>query len=169
MTHITIWLLLAAAVVVQTTLVPFAQVGNARPDLLLAVSVSMGLIFGRVAGASVGFFGGLLWDLLTAQIFGMNTLAKLITGYTAGGFEKQVFKENPIVPILALFLATFVHELILYMSAVAFEIKVPFWALVGHTILPHALYNSMIAPFVYFGIYKIKNSIWTEERLEKNF
>jgi rod shape-determining protein MreD len=169
MTRITIWLLLATAVVVQTTLVPLVQVGNARPDILLMVSVSMGLICGRVAGASVGFFGGLLWDLLTAQIFGMNTLAKLITGYTAGIFEKKVFKEHPILPILALFLATFVHELILYVTAVALDIKVPFWALVGQTILPRAIYNGMIAPFVYFGIYRIRHSIWTEERLEKSF
>jgi rod shape-determining protein MreD len=151
-------------VVLQTTVVPLMQIGNARPDLLLLVIVSTSLIFGRVAGTIIGFFSGLLWDLQTAQIFGMYTLAKLITGYVMGGFEKKVFKENMILPVVAVFIATFMHECILYISAYAMEIKAPFWLMIGQTMLPNALYNCLLAPFVYFGIYHLRKSIWSGDR-----
>lgn len=162
--HYTVWLIISLGLVLQTTVVPYLQVGNARPDLLLLVTVSVSLIFGRVAGTTIGFFSGLLWDLLTAQIFGMYTLAKMITGYILGGFEKKVFKENPVLPIIAVFIATFIHEGILYISALSLGILAPFGSMVGQTILPSALYNCLLAPFVYFGIYRLRNMIWPGER-----
>jgi len=158
------WFIIVIGVLLQTTIVPFVQVGNARPDLLLMITVSVGLIFGRVAGASVGFFGGLVWDLLTAQIFGMHTLAKLITGYVAGSFEHKVFKDNSILPIVSIFLATFLHEVILYISAFMLEIRAPFLAMIGQTIAPSAVYNCLVVPFVYFGMYRIRELLWTEDR-----
>jgi len=162
--HFAGWLIIALGVVLQTTVVPLMQIGNARLDLLLLVIVSASLIFGRVAGTSMGFFSGLLWDLLTAQIFGIYTLAKLITGYVMGGFEKKVFKENPILPVVAVFIATFIHEFILYISAFTLEIRAPFWLMFGQTMVPNALYNCLLAPFVYFAIYRFRNSIWSGDR-----
>ena len=162
--HFAGWLIISLGVVLQTTVVPLMQIGNARPDLLLLVIVSTSLVFGRVAGISIGFFSGVLWDLLTAQIFGMYTLAKLITGYVMGGFEKKVFKDNLILPVVAVFIATFIHECVLYISAFILEIKAPFWLMLGQNMLPNALYNCLLAPFVYFGIYHLRNSIWSEER-----
>lgn len=164
MTHIRLWLIIIFSVVLQTTVVPFLHIGNARPDLLLMVTVSAGLIFGRVAGASFGFFSGLLWDLLTAQFFGMYTLAKLITGYIVGCFEKKVFKENPLLPVVAVFTATFIHEFILYICAHMLDITAPFFSLIGQIIVPSAIYNCLVSPFVYFTILRFRSVIWSEER-----
>jgi rod shape-determining protein MreD len=167
--RISIWLVIIFGVIIQTTIISFIQVGNARPDLLLIITVSLALIFGRVAGGSIGFFSGLLWDLLTAQVFGMYTLAKLLTGYIFGTFEKKVFKENPILPIVAFFLATFVHEFILYISAFMLGIHVPFWEMVVHTMLPNAIYNSVVGPFVYFCVYRLRYILWSDERQMTDF
>lgn len=164
MPHIGIWILIIVGVVLQTTVMPFLHVGNARPDLLLMVTVSAGLIFGRTAGVVGGFFGGLLWDLLTAQFFGMHTLAKVITGYIVGCFEKKVFKDNLLLPLIAAFCATFMHEAILYLSARMLDIQAPFFSLIGRIIVPTAIYNCLAMPFVYFVILRYRHMIWWEER-----
>lgn len=159
-----LWLVIIGTVVLQTTVMPFLQVGNIRPDLPLMVTVSMSLIFGREAGITVGFFSGLLWDLLTAQFFGMHTLAKLITGYAVGSFEKKVFKENPILPMAAIFLATFAHELVLYVCAHMLEIKAPLFLLMGRIMGPTAVFNTLVMPFVYFAILRFSSVLWSKER-----
>jgi rod shape-determining protein MreD len=145
-------------------MMPFLQVGNARPDLLLMITVTGGLLFGRAAGVMSGFFSGLLWDLLTAQFFGMYTLAKVITGYIIGNFEKKVFKDNILLPMVAIFFATILHEVILYLSARMMDIQAPFFSLISHTIVPTAIYNCLVMPFVYFAILRFRHMIWLEER-----
>lgn len=164
MPHIWLWFIIIFGVVLQTTVVPFLQVGNARPDLLLMLTVSVGLIFGQVAGVSVGFFSGLLWDLLTAQFFGMYTLAKILTGYLIGCFEKKVFKEHPILPLATIFLATFVHEGILYIGTRMLDIEVPLLPLIGKNVLPNAVYNCVVMPFIYFAVLRFRSVIWSAEK-----
>lgn len=164
MPYMWVGLMIMLAVLLQTSVVTFFQVGNARADLLLIITFSAGLIFGRTAGVSVGFFSGLLWDLLTAQFFGMNTLAKLIIGYIAGVFEKKVFKENPILPVVAAFLATFIHEIVLYICAYMLNIKAPILPLFGKIVLPTAIYNCLVGPFVYFAIYRFRSGLWLKGR-----
>lgn len=160
MPYLWLGLIITASVVLQSTVVSFFQVGNARPDLLLMVTVSAALISGRTSGVSVGFFSGLLWDLLTAQFFGLYTLAKLITGYTVGSFEKKVFKDNPLLPLVAIFLATIFHEIILYICALTLGIEAPFFLLIGKNVVPSAIYNCLLMPFVYFGMFSFRKLIW---------
>jgi len=162
-------LIITASVVLQSTVVSLLQVGNARPDLLLLVTVSAGLLSGRTSGGSVGFFGGLLWDLLTAQFFGMYTLAKLLTGYTVGSFEKKVFKDNPLLPLVAIFLATVFHEIVLYICAYTLGIEAPFFLLIGKNVVPSAIYNCLLMPFVYFGMFRFRKLIWPFERQTNEF
>lgn len=164
MPQIGMWIIIVFGVVLQTTVVPYLHVGNARPDLLLMVTVAVGLVFGRTAGVVSGFFSGMLWDLLTARFFGMYTLAKLLTGYAVGCFEKKVFKDNLLLPILTVFLATFMHEIILYISARMLDIQAPFFSLIGHTVIPTAIYNCLVMPFVYFAVLRFRHIIWTIER-----
>lgn len=165
MPHIWIWFIIIFGVVLQTTVVPFLKVGNAYPDLLLIVTVSMGLIFGHTAGSSVGFISGLLWDLLTAQFFGMYTLAKMLTGCFVGYFEKKVFKEHPILPLTAIFLATFVHEGILYIGARMLDIEAPLLPLIVQIMVPKAIYNCLVMPFIYFAILHFRRAIWSEDKI----
>lgn len=169
MPYLWLGLIITASVVLQSTVVSFLQVGNAHPDLLLMVTVSAALISGRTSGTSAGFCSGLLWDLLTAQFFGMYTLAKLLTGYTVGSFEKKVFKDNPLLPLVAIFMATIFHDIILYICAFMVGIETPFFLLIGKNVVPSAISNCLLMPFVYFGMFRFRKLIWPLERHTTEF
>lgn len=102
-----VWgLLIIMTLVLQATLVPLIAIKGIRPDLLLLIVVFSALLLGKDQGVGMGFFAGLLQDLASGNIFGLNILSKIATGYFAGSMERKVFKEKALLPVLAIILAT---------------------------------------------------------------
>ncbi|HWQ61601.1 MAG TPA: rod shape-determining protein MreD [Negativicutes bacterium] len=123
-----VWgLFLLATLVIQTTVLPLVAVGGARPDLLLLVVVSAGLLLGREHGVGMGFFAGLLQDLASGNIFGVSVLSKTATGYVAGLAERKVFKENVLLPLLAVIIATVFNSIlmIVMLAFLGFAVDIP--------------------------------------------
>ena len=107
-----IFLLFCAAVQASFLSVVFGA--NARPDLLLTVVVSAGILGGKELGLGIGFFAGLLQDLASGNIFGLNTLSKMAVGHLVGLLENKVFKENFFLPAIAAVAATVCSELFIF-------------------------------------------------------
>ena len=102
---------------IQQTLLPVWLFSGARIDLLLVATVCTGLLYGRGKGVAVGFFAGLLQDLLSGFLFGYHILTRMLCGFLCGLTEKQIFKDNPWVPVIAAALATVLAQLVYWISA----------------------------------------------------
>jgi rod shape-determining protein MreD len=112
-----IWVLLTVTtLIVQATLLPLIAINGIRPDLLLIIVVSSALLLGREQGVGLGFFAGLLQDLASGNIFGLNVLSKMITGLLAGAMERKVFKEKVLLPLLAVVLATVFNNMLMLVT-----------------------------------------------------
>lgn len=148
-------LILIATVILQTTLVPHLKVVSVQPDLILIVTVTYAFLEGAAFGSIIGFSGGLLQDLIVAQNIGLNALCKTIVGYLAGSMERIIFIESIYLPLVAIFIATIVNQTIYAGLAFLFGYKIPFWIVFRNLVLPSALYNSLVAFFVYPMLCKI--------------
>jgi rod shape-determining protein MreD len=152
-------LFLMATLVIQATLLPLITVGGARPDLLLIVVVSAGLLLGREHGVGMGFFAGLLQDLASGNIFGVSILSKTVTGFVAGLMERKVFKENVLLPLLGVVVATVFNSVIMLslLFFLGFEVDIP--AAVANTIFVLG-YNAVLAIPVHQIVYRMaKNEL----------
>ena len=94
-------LLLSMAVVVQTvvlTRIPFPQ---ATPDLVLLVVVALAMVQGPNSGAVVGFFGGLLLDVVPPAdgAVGRWALLLCLVGWFAGRASDAV-EGSALLPLL---------------------------------------------------------------------
>ncbi|HMM22800.1 MAG TPA: rod shape-determining protein MreD [Selenomonadales bacterium] len=150
-----VWvLLLIAALVLQATLVPLIAVKGIRPDLLLLAVVSCGLLLGKEQGVGVGFFAGLLQDLASGNIFGLNILSKMACGYMAGLLERKVFKENILLPILTILLATLFNGAltVFLMLAFGYKLDLPSAAM---NVAMTALYNALLAVPMHRMVYSL--------------
>jgi len=78
-------------------------------DLLLILTVYAGLFKGVVRGAQVGFAAGLLQDIASGAILGMNTLCKTIVGTGAGHMAMRLYREKTFPQAVALFLSTILN------------------------------------------------------------
>lgn len=146
---------LVITIIIQSTLIPLISIKGIHPDLLLVIVVSYALLSGKEYGAGMGFFAGLLQDLVSGSIFGINTLSKLATGYMFGLAERKVFKEHVLLPVLATLVATLFSGLVGIILLLIGGYKVDIAAAVMQNIMPLVGYNIIIAVPVHHVVYRL--------------
>ncbi len=74
---------------------------GAEPDVLLVTVVVVALLAGSVAGASAGFVGGLLVDVMTLSTLGQTSIILILAGYWAGRYGETTGRGRGYAPPLA--------------------------------------------------------------------
>jgi rod shape-determining protein MreD len=105
--------LVAAALVIQTTLARFLVRGSIGVDLVLVAVVFLSLRAGPTAGIVSGTVAGLAQDALTTGIVGIGGLAKSVVGYLAGTVGRAFIVAQPAPRFLVFFAATLVEMTII--------------------------------------------------------
>lgn len=106
-----VFLALAGALALQTTLAGLSIGGAIAVNLVLVAVVYIALVFGPVTGLLAGSLGGLVQDALAGGIVGIGGLAKTIVGFCVGVLGAQFIVAQPVPRFIMFFGATIVHEL----------------------------------------------------------
>lgn len=149
-------LVILTAVLLQTTVfVRYVTLFGITPDLILVVVISFALLEGPAVGATAGFGGGLLKDLLLAGPKGLTGLAYLIVGYVVGIVRPYVQSTSVLLPMAGIFSGSLAGSAIYVILA----------ALLGQSLGPPrrvievvfltAVYNTILVPFVYPVVRKV--------------
>jgi rod shape-determining protein MreD len=104
--------IIAAALVLQTTLARFLVRGSVGVDLVLVAVVYLSLTRGPTAGLLSGAVAGLAQDALGSGIVGIGGLAKTVVGYLAGTFGSAFIVAQPVPRFLVFLAATIVEMFI---------------------------------------------------------
>jgi rod shape-determining protein MreD len=141
--------ILLFAAVVQSTLVEDIRILGGRPDLVLLLAVTWGIIRGAQDGAIWGFIGGIFCDLLSASPFGMWTLTMTLVGFLVG--QSWVYALGPTLMRLALMSAagTLIGHTLLLVIMVLIGYPVNFWYSIQTVAGPAALLNVLLSPFAF--------------------
>ncbi len=140
--------LILILIILQTTLAEFvADLTGAKPDLILLVVVSFGLLRGRMTGIGYGWALGLLQDGLSGSLLGQNALSKGLIGYVAGVLHRHLGEFRTITQMLVASLATLFDAAIHLGTAFLL-----YGALAGKEVLGRLgivlLLNAAVVPFV---------------------
>ncbi len=141
--------------IIQTTLVPLLPTGQARPDLFLVIIVAWGIVRGSGEATLWGLGGGLVLDLLSGVPFGVQTVGLGVLGLLADLMETTFFRANVLVPLAAIFIATFLYHVLeaAAMQTLGYPIAWQFFLL--RVIFPTAIFNTALMPFVYAALRRI--------------
>ncbi|HHT63068.1 MAG: rod shape-determining protein MreD [Bacillota bacterium] len=131
-----------------------------QPDFLLILVLFSALLEGPFTGLKVGFVIGLVEDLVTGKFIGIHILTKMLAGYLIGLGEPKIFKENYLVPVVTLFIGTFLHGFLFLFFGSIVGIDISWGKDIWVRILYLALFHGVLAPFVYVPFYKIYVSKW---------
>ena len=156
-------LLFLSALVLQTTLMPFLQIGGIKPDLVLVIVVYLGLIRGPEVGCVSGFFFGLIEDFfsLVGNYLGSNALTKTIIGFFCGMGGRQLYTQSLLSHMLCVSLSTVV-DLLIHFSIKGFP---PEWK---QFILYQTLYNLLCCPFIVL-LFRQGEKRWGKLSTSSNF
>ncbi len=141
--------ILLFAAVIQSTWMENIRVLGGRPDLVLLLAVTWGIIRGARDGAIWGFIGGIFCDLLSASPFGLWTLTLTLVGFLVG--QPWVYALGPTLMRLALMSAagTIVGHTLLLIIMVLTGYPVNFWYGIQTVAGPAALLNVLLSPFAF--------------------
>jgi len=140
------------ALLVQTSFSQQMKLTGVKPDLLLIFTVFVALDNDPDVGGVYGFSVGLLLDLLGGGIVGSNSLAKTLLGSSLGFLRKLVFGENRLVKVALVFVASVLHDLMVYLVYYLLS-KGTVFSNIHLIIFPAALYNMALAALLlpFFG------------------
>lgn len=98
------WLLAIFLVVcLQSSLTYFISFNSIKPDFALIFVAFAGMVSGREQGMIVGFFTGLLYDLLNTGLFGFYSVTFAVIGLYTGTIQKKVYEDSFFLPLVLVF------------------------------------------------------------------
>jgi rod shape-determining protein MreD len=145
-------IVLIVAFFMQASIAPHLSIMGARPDFILIVAALFGFAYGPQTGGLVGFFGGLLGDLLTGSAVGVGIMSKTVVGFFAGMVQRTIFVKSVVMPMLAIFIATWIHEFIYVGFLFLFGNTTSIETLIVNIVLPSAIYNAICTPPIFIVV-----------------
>ncbi len=104
--------LVIVAIALQSTLLARITLLGVIPQLVLVVVVSLAYLDGERVGVVVGFFGGLLQDLLLPQsVVGLTALIYTLIGYAVGVLRGYSQSDSVWTPVVVVALASATAEI----------------------------------------------------------
>jgi rod shape-determining protein MreD len=151
-------LMVLGSVILQTSILANISIFGIKPNLPLALTVSIALFKGSFQGELFGFFSGFLCDLSSGGPFlGIQSLSLTLVGYLTGLLRRRFYSDSFITQLMSGFTATLVDKLIAFLVlSILLSDSYPRFHLLG--LLINAIVNSIITIIVFRFLIKIFKS-----------
>lgn len=151
--------------ITQSSLFPFIKVAGVAPDTLMIITISFALQTGSITGAIVGFSGGLIQDIMFADVVGVNAVIYMLIGFLAGLIYDRVFIDKIFFPILFVFMGTMVKGVLKLVYLFFRRAEMSFGFGLQSITLPEAVYTIIFTPLIFYLLYllnekKFMNKKW---------
>lgn len=132
------------------------EIGSARCLFLLPVTVVLGISEDEKIAALLGFFGGLLWDTVSAQHMGFNCIYLMLVCYISSALVTYLFRDTYWVSAISSFVATGLYCIIYWLFFVVIGGSKGSAASMWYFYLPCFIYTSVIAMALCWLIREVK-------------
>ncbi|SCY15820.1 rod shape-determining protein MreD [Alkaliphilus peptidifermentans] len=142
----------------QSTLLQYFKIYDVLPNTALILVISLAIYSGKNKGAIIGFFVGILQDIIFGRIIGLNAMIFMVTGYTVGSINRNLFKDNLIVPFTLTALATGFYEVINMLLIFLLGYRIELFNVFKKMLFIGVLYNSIFSVIIYIYVSKLFRS-----------
>ncbi len=141
-----LYIVMAAAVGLYLNSVLFARVNisGIRPDAIIALTASLGVLLGMKKGALFGLITGLVADVLFSPMVGLSAMGYMFTGLVGGAFYQKYYADNIIIPALVAAVGAIFKECVMAAACAIGGAAFGFFAVLGTYILPCALLSAVM-------------------------
>jgi rod shape-determining protein MreD len=138
--------------VAHGSLASLLRVGDVVPDIPLVVVVMLALRRGPEFGCVAGLIAGLLQDVSTGGLLGVQGLTKALVGFGVGASAARLSATSPLVQVPGLVLLTVAEGVGRFGLLTLFRFPAPFGEVMAYQVLPQALYNGFLGAVVVFAL-----------------
>lgn len=151
------------ALILQTSVLPWASVGRATPDLLLIMCVYLGLHQHSVGGALGAFFLGYLQDTFSGSVIGLNAFGMCLVFTIVYLTSRRLWVDNAISKVVVVFFASLLKTMaILALIALFMSVEGLWSRMLGYLFIEGAL-AAVLSPAVFAVLAQTQLVAVTEE------
>lgn len=110
----TMALLIIAGALLQCSVFQLIEIASIKPNMLIILTVSFGLMRGRKSGLLTGFFCGLCCELFFKNTIGFQALVYMWIGYFSGYFYRIFYDDDIKTPLLLITVADLFYGICQY-------------------------------------------------------
>lgn len=143
-------------VLLQSTVIPRIAIGSIKPNLIVILCISMGLMRGRKAGLWTGFFVGILVDFFYASVLGVYALIYMYVGYFSGYGCRILYDDDIKVPLFLAALGDFLYSASVYALQFLLRGRLGVQVYLFRIMIPEMFYTVLLT-FVVYRIYYFIN------------
>jgi rod shape-determining protein MreD len=129
------------------------------PNLLLILVVSSAYMRGRMTGLGIGFFTGLLVDIVYGELIGLYAFIYMILGYFIGFTNKIYSNDDYTLPIVFVAVSDFVFGFYNYIFDFLLRGRLNLLFYFRRIILPEMIYTVAISVLLYKLLHTINNRL----------
>jgi rod shape-determining protein MreD len=144
--------LLAAAAVVQATVLARFHLVGGTVDLVLLLTLSWTLIGEWQGGAIWGLIGGLCLDLLSGGPMGAHAIGLLLVAYLASLSEGRFWRSHVLLPMATVLLGTGLYHAAYLIALAATGHPVNWFDSLSQVTLPAVLLNTLFMLPIYHSV-----------------
>jgi rod shape-determining protein MreD len=156
---ITMALLILVSIILQSTVCQMISIASIKPNLLIILTVSFGLMRGRRSGMLTGFFCGLLTDLFFESIIGFNAILYMLAGYCSGYCYRIFYDDDIKTPLFLISVSDLAYGIVQYGFRFLLRGRIHFFYYLGRIILPEMFYTLILTILCYRILYSINQKL----------
>ncbi len=145
--------------VLQSAMFHYVRLAGIMPNLLLILVVSTAYMRGRNTGMLIGFFSGILVDLVFGQVVGLYALLYLLIGYCIGYLNRFYSNDDFTLPIIFVAICDFFYGFFYYVFEFLLRSRLNFLYYFSRFILPEVIYTVAVSVFLYKLLHMINNRL----------
>ncbi len=149
MRYVVAVLFMAVVAAAQVSVFSRISIGSAAPQVVLLSVVAWSLVRGPLEGVVWGFFGGVFYDLASGGPVGASALGLIAVAAIAGTIGGRAFGSNPLLPMIGVFLASFVYFMVVSFVMATLHYPTDWSTIVRDIALPTAVANALLSLIVY--------------------
>lgn len=145
----------------QINVLPTLLSNKWHADLFLVWVIVLTLLQGRRLGFYVALLGGLVYDIIVANYFGLHFFPYILVAYGFGVLGQERFEVQASFAALAVAIGTLLDGMIRILMLYVAKADVHFWSFLWHNTAASILINSLLA----YGVYYVAKALEEEEEV----
>ena len=136
----------------QATLLRSLPVQRMRPDIVLILTLYLGLSYPLIPGGILVFFMGYLMDLFSGNVLGLYTFSRPLIFYMAQLFKGRFYLEGYLSQFLFVFLSALAEGLLILILLNGLNPNPlgNLYPMMFTVLLPQSFFTGFITPLVFF-------------------
>lgn len=146
---LTIIILIWVCFLLQSTVFQGIAFNGIVPNLLIVLTATFGFMRNEKEGLWIGFFCGLLCDILFGEVIGFYALVMMYIGFLNGKFSGVFYPEDIKLPMALIVVSDLSYGIICYVCLFLLRGKLDFPYYFMNVILPEMVYTTVVTLVLY--------------------